>query len=83
MLTASWARVADPLPGFAFTTRSTGGSSCWLSRKRSRTTRFTRLRFTALPAARIPTERPRRAWPSPLALATTVKRASETRWPSR
>ncbi len=47
----------------------------------SRTTRLTRLRFTALPAARTPTARPSRAWPRPFGRAITANRPSETRQP--
>jgi len=83
MLAASSARDAFPAPGLAFTTTSTGGSSCWVSRKRSRTTRFTRFRFTAQPAARIPTAIPSRARPTSLGFAITVNNASDTRRPSR
>src|SRR5512139_1314908 len=47
--------------GRALMTTSTGGRSWWRWRNDSRARRFNRLRFTALPAALIPTASPRRA----------------------
>ena len=82
-LARSAALLADPAPGLAFTTRSTDGNSCWLARKVSRTMRFTRLRLTALPAARTPTAKPSLACPRPFGRAITENKASETRCPSR
>ena len=75
--------LACPAPGLAFTTRSTDGSSCWVTRNVSRTTRLTRLRRTALPAARTPTASPSLACPSAFGRAITVNSPSETRRPSR
>ena len=75
--------LACPAPGLAFTTRSTDGSSCWVTRKVSRTSRLTRLRLTALPAARTPTASPSLACPRSFGRAITVNSPSETRRPSR
>lgn len=67
----------------AFTTTSTAGSSDWCKRKDSRTTRLTRLRFTAAPIARTDTDKPRRGWPHSFGRVKTRKWASLERRPLR
>ena len=65
--------------GRALTTTSRAGSSCWRSRNDSRARRLMRLRFTALPAALMPTASPSRARPASFGRVSTRNSASEDR----